>query len=168
MKISIYILAIAAFAALASCEKKDYPKGVPELEHHYYVLFVPNTNTGITVSRTQTDLVKFPVQFYSTYTRDYDAVAKFVVSKTGISAPAIVGQDFNIVDKNGNVISSADSVYSIIFPKAVQKMDTIYIKLLNNPMPGVRKIEIQLMDNITEKFDVDIFSTAYRRPITIN
>jgi len=47
-------------------------------------------------------------------------------------------------------------------------MDTIYIKLLNNPAPGVRKFEVQILDNITSQFDVDIFSTAYRRPVTIN
>jgi hypothetical protein len=47
-------------------------------------------------------------------------------------------------------------------------MDTIYIKLLNNPAPGVRKFEVQIQDNITSQFDVDIFSTAYRRPVTIN
>jgi len=37
-------------------------------------------------------------------------------------------------------------------------MDTIYIKLLNNPAPGVRKFEVQIKDNITSQFDVDIFS----------
>jgi hypothetical protein len=168
MKISTYLIAMLTIFLLGSCEKKDYPKGVPELEHHYYVLFVPNNNTGVTVNRTQTVLIKFPVQFYSTFNRDYDAVAKYVVSKTGITNPAVVGQDFNVVDKNGNVIPSADSTYTIVFPHAIQKMDTIYLKLLNNTTPGSRKIEIQLMDNITEKFDVDIFSTAFRRPITIN
>ena len=168
MKALSYIILFSSIVFFSSCEKKDYPKGVPELEHHYYVLFVPNTNTGVTVNRTQTDLVKFPVQFYSTFTREYDAVAKYKVSVTGITAPAIVGQDFNVVDKNGNVIPSADSTYSIVFPKAIQKMDTIYLKMLNNTTPGVRKIEIQLVDNITEKFDVDIFSTAFRRPVQIN
>ena len=153
---------------LASCEKKDYPKGLDELQHHYYAIFVPNNNTGVTVSRSQTALLKFPVQFYSTYVRDYDAVAIYAVVTGGISGPAQRGVDFNIVDKNGNVITSADTTYSIVFPKAVQKMDTIYIKLLNNPAPGVRKFEIQIMDNITSQFDVDIFSTAYRRPVTIN
>ena len=63
----------------SSCEKKDYPAGLTELEHHYYALFVPNNNTAVTVSRSQTALLKFPVQFYSTFTRDYDAVAKYAV-----------------------------------------------------------------------------------------
>jgi hypothetical protein len=112
--------------------------------------------------------VKFPVQFYSTFIRDYDAVAKYCVTTAGITGPAKVGIDFNVVDKNGNTISSADSTYTIVFPQAKQAMDTIYLKLLNNAAPGVRKMEIQIMDNITSKFDVDIFSTAYRRPVTIN
>ena len=72
------------------------------------------------------------------------------------------------MDKNGVVIPSADTTYSIIFPKAIQAMDTIYVKLLNNPAAGVRKFEIQILDNITPQFDVDIFSTAFRRPVTIN
>ena len=152
---------------LTSCEKKDYLRGVEEMDHHYYAIFVPNNNTGVSVNRNQTTLVKFPVQFYSTFTRDYDAVAKYAVVKTGITNPAVVGQDFAIVDKNGNTIPSADSTYTINFPKAVQAMDTIYIKLLNSSVAGIRKVEIQMMENRTDKFYVDIFSTAFRRPLEI-
>jgi len=168
MKSIHYILfAIITVAMFTSCEKKDYPRGVKEMDHHYYAIFVPNNNTGVSVNKNQAALVKFPVQFYSTFTRDYDAVAKYAVVKTGITNPAIVGQDFNIVDKNGNVIQSPDSTYTMVFPKAVQASDTIYIKLLNNPTPGTRKIEIQMMENKTDKFYVDIFSTAFRRPLEI-
>ncbi|MEO7983913.1 MAG: hypothetical protein ABI688_07520 [Bacteroidota bacterium] len=170
MKSLTYIIfAIATTFAFIACEKKDYPAGVPELEHHYYAIFVPNNNTGVTVARTQTTLIKFPVQFYSTFTRDYDAVAKYAVVTGGITGPAARGIDFNIVDKNGIVIPPvSDTTYTMVFPKAIQAMDTIYIKLLNNPAPGVRKFEIQMLDNITSQFDVDIFSTAFRRPVQIN
>lgn len=169
MKSLQYIMAgIAGLFLLASCEKTDYPKGEDALAHHYYAIFVPNNNSTVTVSRSQAALLKFPVQFYSTFTRSYDAVAKYAVSTFGISNPAQRGVDFNIVDKNGTVIPSADTTYSIVFPKAVQAMDTIYIKLLNNPASGSRRMEIQMMDNITDQFRVDIFSTAYRRPVTIN
>jgi hypothetical protein len=170
MKPIIYIIiAFVGIISFSACEKKDYPKGLPELEHHYYAIFVPNTNTGVTVPRTQTALVKFPVQFYSTFIRDYDAVAKYAVVTTGITPPAAVGVDFNVVDKNGNAIQpGADGNYSIIFPQAKQTMDTIYLKMLNNPAAGARKFEIQMVDNITAKFDVDIFSTAFRRPVQIN
>ncbi len=161
----IVILAISLFA---SCEKTDYPKGVDELAHHYYAIFVPNNNTAVTVTRSQTTLLKFPVQFYSTFTRNYDAVAKYAVSTYGITNPAQRGVDFNIVDKNGVVIPSSDTTYTMVFPKAEQAMDTIYIKLLNNAAPGSRRMEIQMVDNITQQFRVDIFSTAYRRPVTIN
>jgi hypothetical protein len=168
MKIFRYsFFALAFFVFLSSCEKKDYPAGLSEMEHHYYAVFVPNNNTLVSVFRTQTELVKFPVQFYSTFTREYDAVARYAIVKTGIPNLAVLGQDFNIVDKNGAVISSPDSTYKMVFPKAVQAMDTIYIKLLNNPTPGTRKIEIQLMENKTEQFYVDIFSTAFRRPLEI-
>jgi hypothetical protein len=170
MKSLQYIfISIFASCILASCEKnRDTPAGLPELAHHYYAIFVPNNNTAVTAARTQTTLLKFPVQFYSTFVRDYDAVCKYAVTTAGITTPAIRGVDYNIVDRNGNTIPSSDTTYSIVFPKAMQAMDTIYMKLLNNPAPGVRKMEVQILDNITSQFDVDIFSTAYRRPVTIN
>ena len=169
MKSTKYIItAFAVFITLIACEKKDYPAGLPDLAHHYYILFVPNNNTAVTATRSQATLLKLPVQFYSTFTRDYDAVAKYAVTTSGITPPAVRGVDYNIVDKDGNTIPSTDTTYSIIFPKAVQATDTIYVKMLNNAAAGARKFEIQLLDNITDKFDVDIFSTAFRRPITIN
>lgn len=153
---------------LIACEKKDYPRGLSEYEHHYYAVFVPNNNSAVTATRSQTGLLKLPVQFYSAYTRNYDAVAKYAVSTSGITPAAVRGVDFNVVDKNGNVIQSADTTYTMVFPQAKQVMDTIYIKLLNNTAPGNRKFEIQILDNITDQFEVDIFSGAYRRPVTIN
>jgi hypothetical protein len=170
MKSPAYTLLIACslLFAFTACEKKDYPMGVSEMDHHYYLVFLPNNNTGVTVPRTQTALLKFPVQFFSSFTREYDAVAKYAVSTTGLSGPAARGVDFDIVDKNGVVIPSADTTYTMRFPKAIQATDTIYIKLLNNPAPGVRRFEVQILDNITAQFRVDIFSTAYRRPVTIN
>ncbi len=170
MKLFNYILAVsAAIIIFTSCNKDpDTPKGVSDLDHHYYAIFVPNNNTAVTVARTQTALLKFPVQFYSTFVRDYDAVAKYRVTTTNITTPAYPGVDYNIVDKNGNLIPSSDSTYSIVFPKAIQAMDTIYIRLLNNTAPGVRKMEVQMLDNVTPQFDVDIFSTAFSRPVTIN
>ena len=169
MKQLIYILiAITGTLAIASCEKKDYPMGLEEYEHHYYAIFVPNNNTAVTVSRSQTALLKFPVQFYSSFTRNYDAVARYAVTTAGINNPAVRGQDFDIVDKYGVVIPSTDTSYNMIFPQAKQAMDTIYIKLLNNATPGSRRMEIQMLENKTSQFYVDIFSTAFRRPVTIN
>lgn len=153
---------------LIACEKRDYPRGLSEYEHHYYAVFVPNNNSAVTATRSQTGLLKLPVQFYSAYTRNYDAVAKYAVNTSGITPAAVRGVDFNVVDKNGNVIQSADTTYTMVFPQAKQVMDTIYIKLLNNTAPGNRKFEIQILDNITDQFEVDIFSGAYRRPVTIN
>ncbi len=169
MKSLLYIfIAVVSISAFTSCEKKDVQAGLPELANHYYAIFVPNNNTGVTVTRNQTTLLKFPVQFYSTFIRSYDAVAKYAVTTSGITTPAVRGQDYNIVDKNGVLIPSSDTTYTIIFPQAKQAMDTIYIKLLNNTTPGVRKFEVQMLDNITDQFDVDIFSTAFRRPVQIN
>ena len=169
MKSTLYIL-FAGFAALAlsSCEKRDYDRGgLPEYDNHYYLGYIPNDNSTVSVQRTQTTLIKLPVQFYSAFTRSYDAVAFYGIVTTGIAAPAAVGVDFNIVDKNGNVIEAKDGHYSMIFPQAKRAMDTIYVKLLNNPLPGTRKMEVQIQENVTDQYDVDIFSTAFRRPIEI-
>lgn len=170
MKSTLYILFIAAFGfALASCEKDGYNKnGLPELEHHYYIVFVPNTNTGVSVNRNQTTLVKFPVQFYSNFTRNYDAVALYKISTAGITTPAVLGQDFAVVDKDGNVIQpNANGQYSITFPQAKKAMDTIYLKMLNSSIAGTRKMEVWLLDNVQPNYDVDTFSTAFKRPVDI-
>ncbi|NCI52082.1 hypothetical protein GWC95_19310 [Sediminibacterium roseum] len=168
MKSVKYIAAMfIAAVVFSSCEKKDYPAGLSSEEHHYYSVFVPNNNTLVSYTKNQAALVKFPVQFYSTFTRSYDAVAKYVIVPDA-TANAVLGVDFAVVDKNGTVIApGSDGAYSIVFPKAVQATDTIYLKLLNNPAAGTRKMEIQLKENKTDVFYVDIFSTAYRRPVEI-
>jgi hypothetical protein len=166
-RIKYILIALFGVCAISSCEEKDYLKGVPEMEHHYYAVFVPNNNTGVSVNRNQSSLLKFPVQFYSSYTRNYDAVAKYAVVGTGITNRAVLGQDFAIVDRNGAIIPTNDSTFTLVFPQAKQATDTIYVKLLNNAAPGTRKIEIQLQENTTDQFYVDIFSTAFRRPLEI-
>lgn len=165
---SILYIVFAVAIAVSACEKDTYNKnGLPEFEHHYYAAYIPNNNSGVSVQRTQAALLKFPVQFYSAFTREYDAVAMYKVSTTGITNPAVLGQDFNIVDKNGNVIQAVDGKYSMIFPQAKRAMDTIYVKLLNSTVAGTRKMEIHLLHNITEKYQVDTFSTAFNRPVEI-
>lgn len=169
MKKIYFLLSAVALVSLLACEKRDYNRdGLPEYQNHYYAGYIPNTNAAVTVARTQTALLKFPVQFYSAYTRSYDAIAYYGVVTTGISNPAILGQDFAIVDKNGSVIQPENGKYSIRFPQAKRAMDTIYLKLLNSSVAGSRKMEIQLMDNKTDQYEVDTFSTAYTRPVQIN
>ena len=169
MRPVLYILIFFAVAvSITACEKDTYNRdGLPEFEHHYYAAYIPNNNSAVSVQRTQAALLKFPVQFYSAFTREYDAVAMYKVSTTGITNPAVLGQDFNIVDKNGNVIQAVDGKYSMVFPQAKRAMDTIYVKLLNSTVAGTRKMEIQLLHNITEKYQVDTFSTAFNRPVEI-
>ncbi|RYD77001.1 MAG: hypothetical protein EOP53_13705 [Sphingobacteriales bacterium] len=163
------ILFLAA-VLLTACNKDPHtPKGVLDLDHHYYAIFFPNNNTAITATRSQAALVKLPVQFYSTFTRPYDAVCKYAVTTFGVTPPAVRGVDYDVVDKNGTVLTPvSDSSFQLIFPGAVQAMDTIYLKMLNNTMPGARKFEVHILENITPEFTVDKFSTAFRRPITIN
>jgi hypothetical protein len=169
MKRSTYILiAIVSTLVLASCEKRDYNRGgLPEFENVYYAGYIPNDNSSISVVRTQTALIKFPVQFYSSFTRSYDAVANYAIVTTGIPNPAVPGQDFNIVDKNGNAIQPVNGKFSIVFPQAKRFMDTIYVKVLNSAIAGTRKMEVQLQENQTEQYTVKIFSTAFRRPVEI-
>ncbi|SEL74251.1 hypothetical protein [Parapedobacter koreensis] len=152
-----------------ACEDKDYPAGLPEYEHHYYIVYVPNNNSGVTINRTQTDLVKFPVQFYSEFTRNYDAVAHYAVVTPDVPNPAVLGEDFQIVDRDGNTIQpNSQGKFSLTFPQARKATDTVYVKLLNNPEPGSRVVEINFEDHITPEYRVDIFSTAFRRTLTID
>ena len=168
MKTTIYItlMAIIAGVFFTACEDHDYLLGKPEYDHHYYIAFVPYNNTQASVNRNQTTLLKFPVQFHSSFTRSYDAAAHYKIVNPATN-PAVPGVDFDIVDKNGAVIQPVDGKYSITFEKSVRRKDTIYVKLLNNVAPGVRSTEIQLMENITSEYRVDTLSTAFRRPIRI-
>ncbi len=163
------IMLLSAGGLLSSCEDKTYPAGLEEFEHHYYVVYVPNNNSAVTVNRAQAGLVKLPVQFYSSFTRSYDAVAHYSVVRPNVANPAVLGVDFQITDRQGNVIQpGSDGNYSLLFPQARKTTDTVYVKLLNNPAPGRRIVEINFEDHITPDYRVDIFSTAFRRTLNID
>ncbi len=163
--ITFIILGMMIFIA---CDDKETPLGLPEYDNHYYAAYIPNNNSKVSVSKSQTALVKFPVQFYSAFTRSYDAVADYAVNTDGVSNPATLGLDFNIVDKNGNVIQPVDGKYSFTFPQAKRASDTIYVKLLNRPLTGTRNVEINIVEHdAMPEYLVDIFSTAYKRPLEI-
>ena len=168
MKTTIYMILTSIFAGLllSACEDKDYLLGKPEYDHHHYIAFIPYNNTQVSVNRSQTALLKFPVQFQSSLSRSYDAVAQYKIVSPATNA-AVLGVDYDIVDRNGAVIQAVEGKYSITFQKAERRKDTIYVKLLNNTSPGIRTTEIQLMENVTSEYRVDTLSTAFRRPIRI-
>ncbi|MCF3109853.1 hypothetical protein LL912_13820 [Niabella sp. CC-SYL272] len=154
---------------LASCEDKDYPKGVEEYAHHYYLVFYPNTNDTVRVQRSQAGLLKLPVQFYSSFTRNYDAVAYYIADTARISNRAVRGTDFEITDRNGTALQpDGDGRFSLTFSKAVQAKDTIYVKLLNAAAPGSRRVTIHILGNTTEQYTVDTFANGHLRPLVIN
>ncbi|SFG83162.1 hypothetical protein [Pedobacter insulae] len=162
--ILIVFLTLIAATFTACKEDREYPAGLPEFENYYYAGFLPwNNTTTVSVPRAQTTLVKFPVQFHSVYTRAYDPEAKYTLISTGQANPAVVGQDFNFVDKTGNVIQPTNGQYSLKFSQAKAAVDTIYIKLLNSTVPGTRKIEINIVKNETSQYTVGNFSQAFKR-----
>ncbi|ADY53598.1 hypothetical protein Pedsa_3059 [Pseudopedobacter saltans DSM 12145] len=172
MKSKILIgLTLVISSLIFSCkEDRDYLLGLPELDHHYYIAYVPYNNAQITVNRNQSSLLKLPVSFNSSFTRGYDAVAHYRITKgtAANTTSATLGVDFQIVNKEGAAIQpSADGKYAIVFPQAKKARDTIYVKLLNNPAPGDKSINIDLIRNTTNEFIVDTMSVAYRRPILI-
>ena len=163
--IFLALIALLVFTVTA-CEKEDPegPVGDPAFENYYYAGFLPWNNTGTeSVFRTQTTLVQFPVQFHSAYVRDYDAKAKFTLVSTGIVNPAVVGQDFNIVDASGNTITPDNGVYTINFPQAKAQNGAIYVKLLNSSVAGTRRIELNIIKNETAQYTVGNFSQAFKR-----
>ncbi|RYY54226.1 MAG: hypothetical protein EOO09_15155 [Chitinophagaceae bacterium] len=170
MKARIYITAmLAAITVLAACDKDEheYPAGLPEYEHHYYLAYLPNNNSNVVVQRNQAALVKFPVQFYSAFTRPYDATTYYAIVMDGITTPAELGVDYQVVDKDGGTINPVEGKYPMTFAQAIRRTDTIYLKMLNNTAPGTRKLEVQILTNITDQYAVDNFSTAFRRPVEI-
>ncbi|RZM27613.1 MAG: hypothetical protein EOO88_12285 [Pedobacter sp.] len=170
MKTKIILAAIALIGMFSACEKREYQLGLPEYDHHYYIAYVPYNNTQVTVNKTQATLLKFEVSFNSSFTRSYDAIAQYRLTPATIAGTtaAVLGTDFNVVDRSGNVINPVDGKYSITFPKATKARDTIYIKLLNNPAPGPRSVNVDLIENVTSEYRVDTMSVAFRRPIRIN
>ncbi len=163
--ITVLLLCSGLFFA---CEDKSYPAGLPEYEHHYYIVYVPNNNGTVTVNRSQAELVKLPVQFYSEFTRGYDAVAHYAVVTPDVPNPAVLGVDFQVVDSDGNTLQpNNEGKYTLTFPQARKATAAVYVKLLNNPEPGTRVVQINFEDNITPDYRVDIFSTAFRRTLTI-
>jgi len=170
MKVIRYIAVVFSLLyILASCEDKDYPKGVEEYAHHYYLVFYPNTNDTVRVLRSQTGLLKLPVQFYSSFTRDYDAVAYYIADTVRIPNRAVRGTDFEITDRSGNTLQpDANGRFSLTFPRAVQAKDTIYVKLLNAAAPGSRRVTIGILGNTTNQYTVDTFAAGHLRPLVIN
>lgn len=160
--------ALIASLGIFSCNKVDYPNGLPEYDNYYYIGFLPWDNKPVVVVRSQSELLALPVQFHTAFTRNYDAIAHYKLDTTGIADPAQPGVDFNIVDKNGKQLQpEGDSVYTITFVQAKQANDTIYVQLLNNPVQGTRTININLSVNQTPQYTVGIFSQAFSRPIQI-
>jgi hypothetical protein len=158
--LAFLVLITTAFAA---CEKDD-PAGVPEFDNYFYAGFLPWNNTGLeSVPRTQTTLVKFPVKFNSTTERDFDAVAQYTLVSTGITNPAVAGQDFNIVDRTGNTLQPSNGAYSLSFPRAKEKVDTIYVRVLNSTVAGTRRIQINLIKNTTPQYTVGTFTQSFIR-----
>jgi len=163
----IFMLLLAGLVlAISSCEKDDPegPVGAEGYDNFYYAGFLPWNNTGTeSVLRTQTTLVKFPVQFHSAFVRNYDAAATYTLVTTGIANPAVLGQDFNVVDKSGNTLQPVNGVYTLNFAQAKAKVDTIYFKVLNSAIAGTRRVEINLVQNTNAQYTVGTFSQAYKR-----
>jgi hypothetical protein len=167
-RVTLHTVVLLVSGFFTACEDRDYPAGLPEFEHHYYIVYVPNNNSSVTVKRSRTELLELPVQFYSEFSRDYDAVAAYEINTDGIANPAVRGQDFEIVDEDGRALTTADGKYRLVFPKAEKAQARIFVKLLNNAAPGTRAFELNLIDNIEASFRVDVFSTAYKRTIQID
>ncbi|MEJ5995135.1 hypothetical protein WG904_11965 [Pedobacter sp. Du54] len=168
LKIFLALIVVMTVTFTSCKEDREYPAGLPEYENYYYAGFLPWNNTATeSVFRTQTTLVKFPVQFHSVFVRDYDSEAKYTLISTSQNAPAIVGQDFNFVDKSGNVLQASNGLYTLKFEQSKAKVDTIYVKLLNSAIPGTRKIEINIVKNETTQYTVGNFSQAFKRFLEI-
>lgn len=167
---NIFIVAIAVVLSsifITSCKNDhSYPDGLPEFDNYYYLGFLPWNNKLVSANR-DAGIVKFPVEFHSAFVRTYNADAHYIINTDGIASPAVLGQDFNIVDKDGNILQPSNGNYTITFPQAKYKIDTIYVQLLNSTVPGTRQTEIDIILNKTDQYTVGNFSDAFKRPLQI-
>jgi hypothetical protein len=176
-KILFILMAIVACYTFTGCGDDEWSDGDPAMEHVYYIGFdwgqttADFNNNKVVYNVDRGSILDIPVQFYSERVRSYDVTVYYYVS--GLT----LGTDYQIVDENGTVLSSANGAFSMTFPQAKKEIKNIRVKALNgaagslsiltfNPNAG----EISHPDNITnsktENYEVRAFLKNYK--VTVN
>jgi len=102
-----------------------------------------------------------------------------VVTKYYVTGAAVLGTDFNIVDKSGTVLTpDANGAFSLTWPQAIKGVKRVYVKALNG---SAKTFLVQTFDpndtqvisythtpnNATDQYQVNAFTQNYKVTVTI-
>ncbi|MDD2306287.1 MAG: hypothetical protein PHP53_16405 [Prolixibacteraceae bacterium] len=174
--IILFITVVAVSSLFVSCKKDEWSKGDPALANVYYVGFQnwADFKNSVKFNVNRNDTVSIPVQFYSEQVCSYDVVTKYYVT-----GAAVLGTDFNIVDKSGTVLTpDANGAFSLTWPQAIKGVKRVYVKALNG---SAKTFLVQTFDpndtevisythtpnNATDQYQVNAFTQNYKVTVTI-
>lgn len=188
MKKFILMLAAVFSLGLCSCSDDAWGNDNEEMANIYYFGFQEwgydstkkGNNNVLSYDVTQGSTVGVPMQFWCEFVRNYDVTTFYWI--TVQSGDLVLGQDYQVVDANGSVLTpGANGAYSMLWPNAKKGVQTAYIKALNGK---TGKLRIQTFDpnssvtlsnqdvastiqSTTNDYEVRIFTQNWRADINI-
>jgi len=152
-KIVVLIIATTVVLLSTGCKYEEWPDGIPEYEHVYYIHFkrtfaytdylrfeiASNGNarwgngailSTLTWATSDEPWVTsdIPFQFFSERVRSYDVVTYFWVFNKEESA-LTPGVDYTVIHENGTILTpNANGAYSLTWPKAIKGVQNIKIR----------------------------------------
>lgn len=148
---------VATCGLFTSCGDDDWGNNNPAMEHIYYyglgnVKFPGGNELKYNVNQGET--VAIPTYFWSAYTRSYSPVVAYYTS----SDKLVLGTDYQVVDKDGKVLSPDNNGgYSMIWPNAKQGSQNVYIKALNG---ATGSLKVLTFDPTKTMNQTDVSSTT--------
>ncbi|MBQ8500907.1 MAG: hypothetical protein IJ494_01165 [Bacteroides sp.] len=184
-KLMILLAMVATCGLFCSCGDDEWGNNNPEMEHIYYyglgnVKYPGGNELKYTVK--QGESVAIPTYFFSAYTRPYSPVVSYYTSAVAGDGEAqlVCGTDYQVVDKNGNVLSpESNGGYSMTWPNAVQGSQDVYIKALNGAKGKIRVLTFDPTKSMdandvssttivkTNEYEVRAFTENYYVTVTI-
>jgi len=161
-----------------SCDE-PWNEGDPAMEHYYYIGFedwgTQKNDVVYTVNKGAT--IEIPVQFHSERVRKYDVTTFYYVSSA--EGELVRGKDYEIVDASGSVLTpDGNGGFPMTWSQAIKGVKNVYVKALNgaegsfnvqtfNPNAGAIKHPDNILNNMTNDYQVDAFSQNYKVKVTI-
>lgn len=153
-KLMIFLMFIATCGLFTSCGD-DWGNDNPAMEHIYYYglgnIKYPGGNE-LKYNVNQGDIIDIPTYFFSAFNRSYSPVVNYYTT----SKTLVLGTDYQVVDKDGKVLSTDNNGgYSMTWPNAVQGSQNVYIKALNGQKGSLRVMTFDpTKENTLDQTDV--------------
>ena len=171
-KLMIFLMIVATCGLFTSCGDDDWGNNNPEMEHIYYyglgnVKFPGGNELKYNVNQGET--IAIPTYFWSAYTRSYSPVVAYYTS----SDKLVLGTDYQVVDKDGKVLSPDNNGgYSMTWPNAKQGSQDVYIKALNGATGSLKVLTFdptKKMDQTDVSCTIIVKTNEYEvRAFTVN